>query len=363
MMNWKTNFNWKTWVPLAVAVLLGLVAAAVAYRMTNRPRLAVAAGEPMVNLVVAARDVTAGETLASADLTTMRVAAPKADPKKGPAMPAVGFESAGMLIGRVVRAPAFAGQPIVEAQLAPLGAGAGLQAILPAGMRAVTVEIDEYRGVAGFLVPGCHVDVVTTVQGKGEADTLAKTVVQDVEVLAVGRTMSRPSRADGPISPGGPGGPEGEAKPVESKSVTLKATPEQAEAVELAARTGLPRLILRGNGDRASIENQGVTLADLRGEGKRTGGIDFPKAPTELAVMKNPAPPTLFGQGHGTEKPADLFPVQFIRRGVVTVETLEAPKPPAPAPATRPATDRPKATEPHVPTVITDLPTDLAFPN
>lgn len=360
MMNWKTNFNWKTWAPLAVAVLLGLAAAAVAYRMTNRPRLAVAAGEPMVNLVVAARDVTAGEALASADLTTMRVAAPKIDPKKGPAVPTVGFESAGMLIGRVTRAPAFAGQPIVEAQLAPLGAGSGLQAVLPAGMRAVTVEIDEYRGVAGFLVPGCHVDVVTTVQGKGDADTLATTVVQDVEVLAVGRTMSRPSRSEGPI---GPGGPEGEAKPVESKSVTLAATPEQAEAVELAARTGLPRLILRGNGDRASIANQGVTLADLRGEGKRLGGIDLPKPPTELAVMRNPAPPTLFGQSHGTDAPSDLFPVQFIRRGVVTVETLGASERPATRPATRPAAERPQVAEPHVPTVITDLPTDLAFPN
>ncbi len=362
MMNWKQNFNWKTWVPLAVAVVLGLVAAVVAFDITNKPRAAAQAADPMVDLVVAARDVNAGEVLTSADLSTMKVAAAKTDAKKGatePAAPVVGFPSAGMLVGRVMRAPAFAGQPIVEAQLAPLGAGSGLQAVLPAGMRAVTVEIDEYRGVAGFLVPGCHVDVVTTVQGKGDSDTLAKTVAQDIEVLAVGRTIGRAYPSAGPMTgPGGPGGPEMEAKPEVSKSVTLRATPEQAEALELAARLGLPRLVLRANGDRASTDNAGVSLAMLRGES--TGPAGKATTPTMLAMSKSARPAAVEA---GAADAPEGRPVQFIRRGVVTVEYADGPSRPATRPMEPAITATPQPDEHRVPTLITDLPTDLAFPN
>ena len=368
MMNWKQNFNWKTWVPLAVAVVLGLVAAVVAFDITNKPRAAAQAADPMVDLVVAARDVNAGEALTSADLSTMKIAAPQSDAKKGetePAAPVVGFPSAGMLVGRVMRAPAFAGQPIVEAQLAPLGAGSGLQAVLPAGMRAVTVEIDEYRGVAGFLVPGCHVDVVTTVQGKGDSDTLAKTVAQDIEVLAVGRTIGRAYPSAGPANgpAGSPGGPEMEAKPEVSKSVTLRATPEQAEALELAARLGLPRLVLRANGDRASTDNAGVSLAMLRGES--TGPAGRATTPTMLAMSKSARPAHAAANAAASTAAAapEGRPVQFIRRGVVTVEYADGPSRPATRPMEPAITATPQPDEHRVPTLITDLPTDLAFPN
>ena len=350
MSNWKQNFNWKTWVPLTLAIVLGLVAAFVASDLTRRPTASAVKQAPMLSVVVATRDIPAGAVLGAEDLSSIRVEASKG--------PSVGFDAPGPVVGRVTRSPAYAGQPIVEGQLAPMGAGAGLQAVLPRGMRAVTVEIDEMRGVAGYLMPGCRVDVVTTVQGKSETETVAKTVVQDIEVLAVGRPSAKAE---------GPGGPDAGDKG-SAKSVTLAVTPEQAQAVELAARLGLPRLVLRGSGDRATVAEEGTTLAQLR------GAAESPAAPTSLA-----AKPTLFGNV-GSVMDAAFRPssdakaggprfVQMIRRGVVSLDEIEPTAVPSTRPAAKVAAVPPAETPtesfapPALPTVITDLPTGPVFPN
>ena len=54
----------------------------------------------------------------------------------------------------------YEGEPILENRLAPKGAGAGLAATIPAGMRAVAVRVNEVVGVAGFVVPGMRVDIL-----------------------------------------------------------------------------------------------------------------------------------------------------------------------------------------------------------
>jgi pilus assembly protein CpaB len=160
---------------------------------------------------------------------------------------------------------------------------------VPQGMRAITIEVSESSGVAGLLVPGCHVDVLTTIADAGN-QPLAKTVVQNLRVTAVGQKVSKTAGEDKEIS----------------RTVTLIANPAQTEELELLASTGRLRLVLRGTQDNKSIADSGTRLADVRGD---------PKAPdkgSKSQVAATPAP---------KEKPAPRT-VVVIRGGVETVVTL-----------------------------------------
>src|SRR5207247_1735545 len=143
-------------------------------------------------------------------------------------------------VGRTVLASVVTGYPLSETILAARDAGEGLQAMVPSGMRSVTVDVSESSGVAGLLVPGCHVDVIATLRN-GE-QSVAKTIVENVKVQFVARSrtgrMGRTSMELGEADVAGP-----------AKTVTLIVTPKQANTIELANSQGKTRLVLRGNAD------------------------------------------------------------------------------------------------------------------
>jgi pilus assembly protein CpaB len=153
-------------------------------------------------------------------------------------------------------------------------------------MRAVTLEVNEYSGVGGLLTPGSHVDVVQTIRGKSEdAGTVARTIVENLTVIAVGRKMSTLSG----------GNANGEAEPSLAKSVTLLATPEEAEAIDLATHVGNPRLVLRNGADLSVGNSKGVTVAELSGhdaddEGTKVAPpvVEQPTKPVETAKVEAP---------------------------------------------------------------------------
>jgi pilus assembly protein CpaB len=236
--------NFKTWTPLALAVVLGLIAAKVARDTIARGRDAGGRAKS-IKVVVAKAPVAPGQEL-TADMLTM-------GPISAEVPPPGTFTEPAPLVGRITAAPLFAGQPLAETLLAPTGAAAGLQALVPRGMRAITLEVNETSGLAGMIAPGCRVDVVTTLNGATREQSVACTVVQDVLVQAVGQRMA-PGRV--------PDEKEGPA----ARSVTLIASPRDAEAIELASSLGRVRLVLRGSTDRTLNDSIGVSLVDLRGE-------------------------------------------------------------------------------------------------
>jgi pilus assembly protein CpaB len=150
-------------------------------------------------------------------------------------------------MGRVTVVPLLQGQAVTSTLLAPRGMGPGLQAAVPMGMRAETIEINEMTGVAGYLVPGCHVDVIQTLRDNKTGLPLARTLAQNVKVTAVGMRHN-PQDGDG-------GG----------RSVTVLVTPPQAELLELCAAIGHPRFTLRNGNDLTPIDPKGVTMAELMG--------------------------------------------------------------------------------------------------
>lgn len=239
--------NVKTWAPLAIAGVLGIAAAKFAFDLTGNssPATAQAAESNRVSLVVAAGDVPPGTALLSEHLKSIEV--------EESSVPAAALREPASVVGRVTLVKLSAGTPIVEDFLAPVGTTAGLSALLPDGMRAITLRIDEITGVAGFLVPGCRVDVVSTLGGAANEEPASITVVQNVPVLAVGgRFAPGESRRDNePIS-----------------SVTLVVTPEQAQAIDLVASTAQTRVVLRGNADGSTSDSAGITVAHLRRQGR-----------------------------------------------------------------------------------------------
>jgi pilus assembly protein CpaB len=248
--------NLKTMIPLVVALILGVVAAKVGHDMMLKGRQSGATGIKTIKVVVAKEELSPGSTIKDTDLTLRDM------PAEG--LPPSLATNPAELAGRVLLTQVAKGQVIPEGLLAPKGSLGGLAAMVPAGKRAVTLEVNEVSGVAGMLTPGAHVDVVQTIQAKGEKgqDTglMAKTIVENLRVIAVGRRLSTPTAAPGTA-------PDADQGLV--RSVTLLATTEQAEAIDLASHVGSPRLVLRNGADDKLTGGRGITVAELRGEGDR----------------------------------------------------------------------------------------------
>ena len=201
----------------------------------------------LVKIAVAAGDLAPGHELRAEDVKLSEVSKDTA--------PANAFSSPTELVGRVTATALVPGQAVLENLLAARGVAGGLSALVPEGMRAVTIEVNEFSGVAGLLVPGCRVDMISSLHDTDSGITVARTIVENVKVQAVGQRLTTPEKPDDRL-----------AMP---RSVTLIVTPEDAEAIELASNSGRTRLMLRGAGDDAPVQTRGATVARLVGDAVR----------------------------------------------------------------------------------------------
>jgi pilus assembly protein CpaB len=151
------------------------------------------------------------------------------------------------VVGRAVLYPLSPGQPILDRQLAAPGSGVGLTGKIPSGMRAIALRSDEVVGVAGFLMPGTHVDVLVTYKDDAHPEPLTATVLQDAMVLAAGHQVQ----------------PDPSGKPVSVDVVTLLLSPEEAEKAVLASEKGTIHFVLRNGGDHTASDAAPVALAQL----------------------------------------------------------------------------------------------------
>jgi pilus assembly protein CpaB len=154
------------------------------------------------------------------------------------------------LVGRGVVSSIFQGEPMLEARLAPKGAGAGMAATIPPGMRAVAIRVNEIIGVSGFVVPGMRVDVLIAGSMPGapsNVGTLSKTLLQNIEVLSAGQNIQKDT----------------EGKPIAVPVVNLLVTPEQAEVLSLASTETKVQLVLRNPLDTQIVKTSGTAVSHL----------------------------------------------------------------------------------------------------
>jgi pilus assembly protein CpaB len=156
--------------------------------------------------------------------------------------------------GRAVITPMVENEPVLETNLAPRAAGAGLPATIPEGMRAISVAVNEVVGVAGFVIPGTMVDVLTTGQlpGKHEgADVnITRTILENVRVLAAGQKIEQ----------------DRDGKPEKVPVVTLLVSPDDAGKLTMASTEGKIQLALRNTIDTKAANPRSVLQAVLFSE-------------------------------------------------------------------------------------------------
>jgi pilus assembly protein CpaB len=192
------------------------------------------------------------------------------------------------IIGRGVTTTIYDGEPIVENRLAPKGAGGGLAAMIPSGMRAVAVRVNDVVGVAGFVVPGMRVDVLISGNppnpNSATQGSLTRTLLQNIEVLSAGQDFKK----------------DNEGKPLGAAVVNLLVTPEQAEMLSLASNQTTIQLVLRNPLDTQLARTPGTAVVELfavNGPKKRvdptTVYVRVPAKPTPPPppVEVKPAPP------------------------------------------------------------------------
>src|ERR1035438_3845477 len=174
-----------------LALAIGLL---VSYAVYNRLR-SIASAETTVGtpVVVATEDIPVGSKLTANDVHLVTV--------PPSAVPPGAFTTTAKVLGRGAILPLGKGDFVLASKLASLNAGAGLPSMIPQGMRAVSVRVNDVVSVAGFVQPGTHVDVLATGnEGSGnERQTI--TVLENVLVLAVGKSLDRNASADAQTAP------------------------------------------------------------------------------------------------------------------------------------------------------------------
>ncbi|MGA2437310.1 MAG: Flp pilus assembly protein CpaB [Acidobacteriaceae bacterium] len=195
------------------------------------------------------------------------------------------FTNPGALIGRIVLYPLSEGEPILERQLSGPGAGIGITAKIPNGMRLIALRTDEVVGVAGFLLPGTHVDVLVTLHTSSSTgssmDPMTFTVLQDAQVLSAGQKTE----------------PDPEGKATVSTVVTLLVKPEDAERVVLASNQGSVHFVLRNGADREEYKGPPALLAQLSGYTPPAPVVkEVPKLPDLVAVKTTYTVETILGK-------------------------------------------------------------------
>jgi pilus assembly protein CpaB len=252
---------------LVIAILMGGVAAFLARSwLLSRTQDSVASE----TIVVAAKPLPFGTPLTD---DVVRVIAWGA-----PTLPTGAFSSIQALSKdgrRATVASIEQGEPILSSRVTGPGQRASLSTSLGEDKRAITIRVDDVRGVAGFILPGDRVDVVLI---RSESDSAGRKdysdlLLQDVKVIAIDQISA-----------------ETKDRPTVAKAVTLEVTPLQAQKITLASDIGHLSLILRKSGDPNVVANQRVTASDLIEGAERAAPSPAPANPTPVKTEPVQAP-------------------------------------------------------------------------
>jgi pilus assembly protein CpaB len=176
---------------------------------------------------------------------------------------------------RVVLSPLKRGEPVLRSKITGPGQRASLASLLDDGKRAVTVSVDDVRGVAGFVLPGDFVDIVVIADdGSPKRQSYSDILLEHVKVLAIDQVAS-----------------EGEGQPTVAKAVTVEVTKEQAQKILLATNIGKLSLILARPVESNPGPNRRVSEKDI-GRTSPEPVRPPPAPPPPAPVVKAPVAPT-----------------------------------------------------------------------
>lgn len=289
---------------LSIAFVIALaVSALCTWALSRRMGTHAAEKAAEVSYVAAAKPLQAGEVLKAESLKMVNWPADK--PLPG------GLVKVQDAVGRLMLYPIDVDQPLTDRLMSAPGSGLGLSAKIPDGMRAIALRSDEVMGVAGFIFPGSHIDVVATCRPENATEPVTFTVLQDAEVLAVGQRAQ----------------PDPDGKPATATVVTLLLNPQDAERAVMASTQGSFHFVLRSGSDKDHVADAPVRLSQLPGG----DGIRFPRS-TPAAYVPHGTPASSTGIPAAPMTPMAGPPVNesHLRGGIygkkIVVETVAGDK-------------------------------------
>jgi pilus assembly protein CpaB len=270
-------------IVLFLAIVMGGIAAFLARNWIEGHSRALAAGDSAGTIVVAAQPLGFGAEVNPDSITEI--------PWMAKSLPNGAFVAREDLLKdgrRVVLSPVERGEPILRSKITGPGQRALLSALLEEGKRAVTLRVDDVRGVAGFILPGDFVDVVLIAEdGPPRRENYSEILLQHLKVLAVDQLAS-----------------ERQEQPTVAKAVTIEVTPEQAQKLLLATNIGKLSLILRRPEEANADAGRRVTERDLGRIDARTNGE---------AVRTPPPPPPAAPVAAAPAQPSNTAKVAIVR--------------------------------------------------
>jgi pilus assembly protein CpaB len=257
----------RVFIVLVLAVTVGGVFAFATYNYVNKiPAKTVTI--PTKQVVVAAADLDVGAELGRDDIRIIDWPAN--------AVPAGAFNDPKDVMGRGLILPVIQNEPILPMKLSSKDAGAGLPPAIPAGLRAVSVKVNEVIGVAGYVLPGTHVDVVVTLNPSDKHEMItSKVILTNVQVLAAGTKIDRETDKN---------------KPIPVSVVTLLVNPDEAERLTLASSEGKIQLALRNPLDKDTPITRGIRPAGLIGASAAAPAVARMRTAAAHTTKAEPAP-------------------------------------------------------------------------
>ena len=250
-----------------LALALGAFVSFVVYK--NLLSKTNANNEPGADVIVAANDLQVGSKLMDGDVRQVKVPTSVLPPNY--------FRNKSQVLGRGVILPVQKGEFILPSKLAAENAGSGLPSLIPPGMRAVSVRVNEVVAVAGFVVPGTRVDVLLTGNPTGGNEPQTTTVLENVAVIAAGQKLERNAAGDPQTTP----------------VITLLVSPDDAQKLTLASSQGHIQLALRN-----PVDTKKEDIAAMKANGLYRN-LNPPAPPPRPKVVRAPkteaAPPSPTG--------------------------------------------------------------------
>jgi pilus assembly protein CpaB len=251
---------------LGMSVVLALVVAGLFYMVSSH-----AAKTPTVatrDMVVAAEPLPLGLAVKPNHVKIVKVPADM--------FPKSAFSKVDDVLDRSVISGIIQNEALLEERMAPRGSGMGLLPIIPTGMRAMAVRVNEIIGVAGFILPGTRVDVLVTGRPpSGSNADVTTTVLQNITILSANQQMQ----------------PDSRGAAINATVVNVLVTPEQAEILTLAGNEGRIALVLRNAIDQKTEPVPVHETGELYNGMRKPKPVIVARAPRPKPLMVAPPPP------------------------------------------------------------------------
>jgi pilus assembly protein CpaB len=249
-----------------VALALGAVVAFVVYNNLKAGKRDAAA--PGADVVIATGDIQVGSKIGDADVKVVHF--PAGD------LPPTSFRQKSQVVGRGVILPIAKGDFILSNKLAEPNAGSGLPSLIPPGMRAVSVRVNEVVANSGYVQPGTRVDVLLTGNPTG-GEQQTTTVLENVAVIAAGQRLERNNAGE----------------PQTSAVITLLVSPDDAQKLTLASSQGRIQLALRNPLDTRQEDLNAVKTGTLYRNASAPVAA-APRVKSKPVVIAVPPPPSVY---------------------------------------------------------------------